>query len=310
MQILDSERMQLINVAKMYYEENLTQNEIAQRLGVSRPLVSKMLTKARACGIVSITVNDNVMDDTNAVLLQDLCQKFQLDGGLIIRNSGDFHDIIRQTAIYLAMESQSEYNLGLGWGAPLGYVVKEMANNAFKQSPGTVSPLIGRPPVSNGHYAINDMVKSMAQTLGRRSYSIEEKAFAVSREDKMVAENKSAYMGMLLKWRELDMAVMAVQNYPSSPDEATEMRFGDVLRRQHAVGSFLSYFYNVHGDVISGENDFTCRISLADLRHCHKVYAIGYGAQVNSVMGALHTGLFTHVLLMEKQAREILEKSK
>ena len=48
MQILDSERMQLINVAKMYYEENLTQNEIAQRLGVSRPLVSKMLTKARA----------------------------------------------------------------------------------------------------------------------------------------------------------------------------------------------------------------------------------------------------------------------
>ena len=79
------------------------------------------------------------------------------------------------------------------------------------------------------------MVKSMAQSLGRRSYSIEEKAFAVSREDKVAAENKSAYMGMLLKWRELDMAIMAVQNYPPSPDEATEMRFGDVLRRQHAV---------------------------------------------------------------------------
>ena len=310
MQILDSERMQLINVAKMYYEGNMTQNDIAKRLGVSRPLVSKMLTKARECGIVSITVNDNVMDDTNTIMLQDLCQKFQLDGGLIIHDSLEFHDIIGQTAIYLGLECQPEYNVGLGWGSPLGYVVKEMAANAFKPTPGTVSPLIGRPPVSNEHYAINDMVKSMAQSLGRRSYSIEEKAFAVSREDKVAAENKSAYMGMLLKWRELDMAIMAVQNYPPSPDEATEMRFGDVLRRQHAVGSFLSYFYNVHGDVISGENDFTCRISLADLRHCHKVYAIGYGAQTDSLLGALHTGIFTHVLLTEQQAKEILKKSK
>ena len=310
MQILDSERMQLINIAKMYYEANMTQNDIAKRLGISRPLVSKMLTKARECGIVSITVNDNVMDDTNAILLQDLCQKFQLDGGLIIHDTLTFHDMIRQTAVYLGMESQLEYNVGLGWGSPLGYVVKEMANNAFKQSPGTVSPLIGRPLVSNEHYAINEMVKSLAQSLGRNSYTIKEKAFAVSREEKMAAENKASYMGMLLKWHELDMAIMAVQNYPSSPDEATEMRFGDVLRRQHAVGSFLSYFYNIHGDVISGENDFTCRISLADLRHCHKVYAIAYDAQVNSVIGALYTGLFTHVLLTEKQAKEIVEKCK
>lgn len=310
MQILDSEKIQLINVAKMYYEANLTQNDIAQRLGVSRPLVSKMLTKARECGIVSITVNDNVMDDMNAVVLQDLCQKFQLKGGLIIPDTVDFHKMIRQTAIYLGMEIQSEYNIGLGWGSPLGYVVKEMAHNSFKSSPGTVSPLIGRPPVSNEHYAVNEMVRSMAQALGRRNYRIEEKAFAVSREEKLAAEKKSAYMSMLLKWRELDMAVMAVQNYPSSPDEATEMRFGDVLRRQHAVGSFLSYFYNIHGDVISGENDFTCRISLADLRHCHKVYAIGYGARSESVLGALHTGIFTHVLLLEKQAQEILKISK
>ena len=90
-------------------------------------------------------------------MLQDLCQKFQLDGGLIIHDSLEFHDIIGQTAIYLGLECQPEYNVGLGWGSPLGYVVKEMADNAFKPTPGTVSPLIGRPPVSNEHYAINDM---------------------------------------------------------------------------------------------------------------------------------------------------------
>ena len=41
----------MVEIAKMYYEEDLTQNEIAKRLGVSRPLVSKMLADANKFSI-------------------------------------------------------------------------------------------------------------------------------------------------------------------------------------------------------------------------------------------------------------------
>lgn len=47
----------MVNVARLYYEENMTQNEIAKKLGISRPLVSILLTEARACGVVTITIN-------------------------------------------------------------------------------------------------------------------------------------------------------------------------------------------------------------------------------------------------------------
>ena len=47
----------MVNVARLYYEQNMTQNEIAKELGISRPLVSILLTEARACGIVTITIN-------------------------------------------------------------------------------------------------------------------------------------------------------------------------------------------------------------------------------------------------------------
>ena len=40
------------------YEQELTQNEIASELGVSRPLVSRMLREARRLGIVEIRIND------------------------------------------------------------------------------------------------------------------------------------------------------------------------------------------------------------------------------------------------------------
>ena len=50
------ERAQLVAAARLYYESNLTQAQIAQRLNVSRPSVSKMLARARELGIVHIEI--------------------------------------------------------------------------------------------------------------------------------------------------------------------------------------------------------------------------------------------------------------
>ena len=48
----------MIAVAHMYYEEDMNQNQIAKKLGISRPLVSVLLKEAKACGIVKTTIND------------------------------------------------------------------------------------------------------------------------------------------------------------------------------------------------------------------------------------------------------------
>ena len=46
----------MYRAARMYYEENRTQDEIAKALAVSRPAVSRLLQRARAEGLVRITV--------------------------------------------------------------------------------------------------------------------------------------------------------------------------------------------------------------------------------------------------------------
>lgn len=48
----------LAYVAKRYYLDDQKQSDIAQELGVSRPLVSRMLSEARELGIVEITVHE------------------------------------------------------------------------------------------------------------------------------------------------------------------------------------------------------------------------------------------------------------
>lgn len=46
----------LLDVARLYWEEGLGQEEVARRTGYSRPTVSRMLAEARRVGIVTVTV--------------------------------------------------------------------------------------------------------------------------------------------------------------------------------------------------------------------------------------------------------------
>lgn len=55
---MEDKMKQCIKIAKMYYEENLGQKEIADELDISRPTVSRQLNYAREMGIVEITIHD------------------------------------------------------------------------------------------------------------------------------------------------------------------------------------------------------------------------------------------------------------
>jgi DNA-directed RNA polymerase specialized sigma subunit len=45
-------RRRLAFIANLYYKEKLSQQEIAQQIGISRPQVSRLLTQAEEAGIV------------------------------------------------------------------------------------------------------------------------------------------------------------------------------------------------------------------------------------------------------------------
>ena len=49
-------QQRLAYVARRYYLDNQKQSDIAGELGVSRPMVSRMLAEAREAGIVEIAI--------------------------------------------------------------------------------------------------------------------------------------------------------------------------------------------------------------------------------------------------------------
>ena len=48
----------MYRIARMYYQNDLSQAQIAKRIGLSRPQISRYLKRARETGMVEINVND------------------------------------------------------------------------------------------------------------------------------------------------------------------------------------------------------------------------------------------------------------
>ena len=170
-----------------------------------------------------------------------------------------------------------------------------------------VYPLIGTANFPNKGYHPDELVKIWASACGRSCYMLGCSAFPDSEEERAELESRSAYQQLLQQWQSLDAAIVSICGYPAVPDEATATRFGDALEQQKAVGSFLSYYYNQRGEFISGNNDYCMHIPLAQLRRCKKLIGIGLNAGNKALLGALATGLFTHLIISEEQAKELLK---
>ena len=74
----------LAYVARRYYLDDQKQSDIARELGVSRPLVSRMLSEARELGIVEITVHEPGAQTTR--LMDRLRLSGSIRGGVLVED--------------------------------------------------------------------------------------------------------------------------------------------------------------------------------------------------------------------------------
>lgn len=302
--LADNEIAGLVQAARLYYEEGLTQAQIAAKIGVSRPQVSKMLAHAREAGIVHIEIRPPVAGD--AELLKHLQQRFGIKGGIVLPEAPR-DALLRETSEYLAGELRYDKNIGLGWGYTLGEVAVKMVAAGGMKGTGKIYPLIGKTAIPNRGYRVNELAHLLAGS-GREAFWLDAEAFPGSREARDAMEDTQNYREMLELWQHTDTALAEIRAYPGVPDEATALRFEDALERQQAVGSLLSYYFNVRGEFISGSGDFAVRMPLKMLSQLPRVFAVGLTAGEKAVLGALRSGIVTHLIVTESVARKVLQK--
>ena len=304
--------LKLVEASRLYYEKDMTQAEIAKRMNISRPAVSKLLSDARLCGIVKINIKSPLLSDES--LQEELCSRYHLKASLVVPSrSGDekllTRLVISQAALYIEKLLPKVNRIGLGWGDAIGSLVDEIKGDPSRDiETGHVCPVIGNAPNDIKWYQTNELTRIFASKTGFTPHYLHAPAFPVTVENKALFENTAEYQETSKLWRELDMVILGVGTYPSVPDQATAARFGNLLREKKAVGMLATYYFDGDGKIIKSKDDIVIRIARNDLERVDRVVLIGGGEKkINSVRGILKTGLVNHLITDENTARALLE---
>lgn len=307
----ESEVQKLVEVSRMYYEENMTQDEIARVLNVSRPLVSKMLGKAREIGIINIQIKSPYVN--NNLLMGQLINLFNLRDGIIVPEANTEYMteqlILNQAFNYIKGILPETANIGFSWGSMVGSLIAKIeSSDLSKDSRGDVCPLIGNSTIPNRDYHSNELIRIFAEKTGFTPHYLFAPAFPSTQQEMENFINTDNYSEISTLWSKLDSIIFSIGTHPSAPDHATASRFGNTLNEQGAVGKFLSYYYNREGSIIRGENDYAIHIPLDKIRKVKRVIALcSCNTNINSVIGALRTGFITHLITDEKTASDIIK---
>jgi DNA-binding transcriptional regulator LsrR (DeoR family) len=163
----------IVKIAQLYYEQDMTQAQIARELGIYRTTISRLLKRGRDQGIVTIAINYDYNE--NLWLEQQLKQKFGLKDVVVV--SGNDEDEETQLAMMGLHGAQLLDRLlepgdivGFSWGRAVSALVENLPQAGQSRQLICV-PIIGGPSGKlESRYHVNTLTYSAAAKLKGESH--------------------------------------------------------------------------------------------------------------------------------------------
>jgi DNA-binding transcriptional regulator LsrR (DeoR family) len=311
----------LSKVSTLYYLRDQTQQEIAERLRLSRPMVSRLLRDAQDHGIVQITVS--APRGLHLDLETRLEARFGLGVVQVVAGEPTAHGdaagpaLLRRqlgaaAAAYLARTVQPGETIGLTWGSTLSAMVQALA-----PLPTTgvrvVQTLGGIGPPHAEAYAA-DLVRRLATLLGASAVLLPAPGVVATRAVRDALRQDPHVRAALGHLDTLDTVFVGVGSLASNPvlNDGDSLPAGAVaeLRAAGAVADVALRFYDARGDAVrSSLDERVLGITPEQLRRVPRVVAVAGGAdKVDAIAAALRARV-VDVLITDRGTAESLVES-
>lgn len=245
-------RTTLHTVAKLHYEADLSQVEIARRLNVSTATVSRLLRRARSEGIVHIEVRElETPNEVNAKLTSRLGLKRAavVDG----TDAGGLAALAGPVGSFLKDASLSAGSVvAVGWGR----AVREIIATGLPRMPGVVTvPATGGMQQPAPHFQIGEFVRLAAEQMGgtprfiHAPYLPSLDAREVLLSDAVIAEHVAL-------WDRVDAAIVGIGvPHAVDPGQGRLQITRDEQALVHAVGDVIRHYFDARGELIPWEGE-------------------------------------------------------
>jgi DNA-binding transcriptional regulator LsrR (DeoR family) len=308
----------LYKIAKAYYDDGLTQQQISERLGLSRVRVSRLLRAARDERIVQIAIAPP--QESNTAIERRLEEAYGLKEALVVACSGeDTATIVNQlgpvAATCLTRGLQGGEVVALSWGTAVLSVVnalppKDLPNVRVVQFLGGLGEL-----EAETHGA--ELARRMAQALGAKPRLIHAPGIV---KDKVVRDalvmDPQVTDTLELAGR-ADVALVGIGVFePGSTLLAGggTLTEGEVqeLRARGVVGDIALQFFDEDGRRVDHPiNDRIVGTDLERIKRIGRVIAVAGGAgKVRAIRAALRGGLVNVLVTDGRTAASLLEQAR
>jgi DNA-binding transcriptional regulator LsrR (DeoR family) len=305
----------LYKIAKAYYEDGLTQDQIGKRFGVSRIKVSRLLQQARQSRVVQITITPP--PDSFGDLERRLEAALELDEVVVVSTESDRQaDVVPRlgaaAASYLARCLSDQRVITISWGSTLLAMIESLAPQNMPDLR-VVQMLGGLGKLDAETYGA-DLTLRMAQALGARMRLLPSPGIVVSKlvrdallEDVNIAETLAMAV-------QADLAVVGIG---SPRPESVVIQAGILtedelheLRSLGAVGDIALRFFDANGQPVQHPiNDRIVGIDLRQLQQLPHVIGVAGGAgKYEVVRGAVRGHLLDVLITDEATASKLLEE--
>ena len=302
-----------MRIAWMYYVEGLTQNEIAERLGIGRVTVVRNINEAIKQREVKIRIEGVIAECIE--IEEQLKKAFNLKDAIVVPEPDNPANITKSignaAGMFMSDTLKDGMSVGVGWGATLYESLATLTTRDLSNV--QVISLLGG-IVQARKFNPAEFAWQFARAVGADCYLLQAPAVVDSPATREALIERCGLRDVFKRAEKLDIAMLSCGNLES---KSTAFRFEMLpepdrlaLIKAGAVGDVLYNFFDANGKLVNHPvNKRIMSIPLEQLRDVPlRVISAGGAEKIEAILGALKLINCNVLITNEATAKALLQR--
>ncbi len=300
-----------VRVAKLYYDADMTQDEIGKRLGYSRVKIHRILRQAREAGILEVRIH--TPPEYFFDLENDLTLKYNLKDALVVMEEApgqpNYLALARGACTWLNTHLVPGTRIGLGLGRTISHLPMVFTSNGSFQV--TFTEIVGAASDYGSGISKYNAASKLAELSGGQAEFFYAPTFVSNKSLKEQLLAEPSIQASLERARTCQIVLQSVGPVDDSAllllHKYITIEDLKVLHQKGAVGDALGHYFDIHGNHIPFlTDDRMIGLDLPDLLTIPWSVLIAGGIEkVKAIHGAL-LGKYFNVLVTDRQTAQLL----
>ncbi|WP_166426655.1 sugar-binding transcriptional regulator [Labedella populi] len=300
----------MLRVARSYYLDDVSKVAIAEREGLSRWQVARMLDEARQLGLVRISVGDPA--DTDRTLADAVTAALGVRETIVVGRSRrlglepSLDSIGSALAGVLARTVREGDAVGFTWSR----AIEAMVTHLTELAPCDVVQLAGAVTLTGDRLGSVEIIRQVARLSRGTAYPIYAPIVVDSAATRHSLEAQPEIAECLDRASRLDLAVVSVGTWSTDGSALYGLvppKLAEEISRAGAVGEITGRVFSSDGRLVSSEFDSrVIGIGAAQLRTVPHIVATSYGPhRADATIAAARAG-YVHTLIVDAPLAEAI----